>query len=315
MTQEPPEDSTKKQFQIYDSSLKVWISQQASTILPLLLPGTTYEDTLNVELVPPAMRVDKVFKVLYHGEEHVLDVEFESGRDSKLKSRLLVYNAKLYHEHGLPVLTIVMYPFRTPVAKSPLCILSRKKPILTFHFKTLPLFRLNAEEIVRQQHTCMYPLIPAMQNVDANLMYHIVQALTEIYRDDKETLHQQYTCIQVLLSRTGTITREEKVKIKERLHMFQELFDGSPLIQEIRKVSHDQGLEEGIRQERQESIQNLQTLIVKAVQDKYPFLSEYARKQVIHFNSPEDLNSVILKIMHTSSPNTIRDILGAETGI
>ena len=97
--------------------------------------------------------------------------------------------------------------------------------------------------------------------------------------------------------------------------MFQELFDGSPLIQEIRKVSHDQGLEEGIRQERQESIQNLQTLIVKAVQDKYPFLSEYARKQVIHFNSPEDLNSVILKIMHTSSPNTIRDILGAETGI
>lgn len=308
MTQKPPNDSTKQLFQMYDSSLKTWISQQPSTILPVLLPGTTYEATLNVEVVPPAMRVDKVFKVLYHGEEHVLDVEFESGRDSQLKSRLLVYNAKLYHDHGLPVLTIVMYPFSTTVAKSPLRILSQKKPILTFHFKTLPLFRLDAEEIVRQQHACMYPLVPAMQNVDADLMYHVMQELTEIHRDDKETLHQQYTCIQVLLNRTRTITRAEKVKIKGRLHMFQELFDESPLIQEIRKTS----LEKGIQQERLESIQHLQMLIVNAVQDRYPDLAAFAQQQVSHFSKPEKLDKIILQLMDKPDANAIRDILKVE---
>ena len=121
------------------------------------------------------MRVGKVFKVLYHGQEHVLDVEFESGRDGRLRSRLLVYNAKLYHDYGLPVLTIVMYPFSKTVAKSPLCILSQEKPILTFHFKTLPLFTLDAEEIVSQRLTCMYPLVPAMRNVNADLMYQVMQ--------------------------------------------------------------------------------------------------------------------------------------------
>ena len=58
--------------------------------------------------------------------------------------------------------------------------------------------------------------------------------------------------------------------------MFQELFDGSPLIRKIRKVSHDQGLKQGVHQGRQESIQNMQVLIVKAIQDKYPALAEFA---------------------------------------
>jgi hypothetical protein len=310
VTQEPQKDSSNQQFQLYDSSFKDWISQQAPAILPVLLPGAIYEQTLDVEIARPPMRVDKIFKVLYYGEEHVLHVEFESGYDNQLKSRLLVYNASLYHDHHLPVLTIVMYPFRTTVAKSPLRILSQKKPILTFLFKTLPLFTLDAEEIVRQRHACMYPLIPAMKKANANLMYQVMQELTEIYRDDKETLRQHYICMQVLLSRTRTITRAEKVKIKERLHMFQELFDGSPLIQEIRKVSHDQGREEGIQQ----GIQNLQVLLIEAVQAKYPDLAEFARQQASHFNKPENLNRILLQIMNAPDANTVHGILEGETG-
>jgi hypothetical protein len=45
--------------QVYDSSLKEWIFQQTPVILPLLLPGAIYEQTLTVELIRPTVRMDK----------------------------------------------------------------------------------------------------------------------------------------------------------------------------------------------------------------------------------------------------------------
>ena len=48
-------------------------------ILPVLLPGAVYEKTLNVETIRSPTRADKVFKVLYSGEEHILHLEFEGG--------------------------------------------------------------------------------------------------------------------------------------------------------------------------------------------------------------------------------------------
>ena len=98
--------SRKKKPQKYDTCLKDWVDLQAGDILPVLLPGTTYGETLNVEISRSMMRADRVFKVLYGGEEHVLHLEFETGTDRDLRSRLLVYNSVLYRDYKLPVIKI-----------------------------------------------------------------------------------------------------------------------------------------------------------------------------------------------------------------
>src|SRR5437763_10547954 len=138
--------SPSKKPQKYDTSFKDWVDQQAHDILPLLLPGATYEKTLTVEIIRSVMRADKVFKILYCGEEHILHLEFETKSDRKLRSRLLVYNSVLYQDYQLPVITIVVYPFKVEPAVSPLRITSDKKEVLTFHFRTLSLFTLEAEQ-------------------------------------------------------------------------------------------------------------------------------------------------------------------------
>jgi hypothetical protein len=46
-----PEPKPLSRQQPYDTTLKDWISKQAAAILPLLLPGASYETTLNVELI------------------------------------------------------------------------------------------------------------------------------------------------------------------------------------------------------------------------------------------------------------------------
>jgi hypothetical protein len=147
-----------------------------------------------------------VFKILYYGEEHILHLEFETGSDGDLPSRLLVYNAVLYRDYKLPVITIVVYPFPVEQAESPLEIKSNGEELLTFRFRTLPLFTLDAEQFVQEHRACMYPLLPAMNGVHAEVM----QELTELYRDDEITLAQQFTWMKILLERTSTVTSLEK---------------------------------------------------------------------------------------------------------
>jgi len=141
----------QKQPQSYDSSLKALVQQQAPDMLPLFLPGVVYEETLNVEVIRPTMRVDKVYKVGYRGTEHILHLEFESGADSHMCSRLLAYNSMLYLDHRLPVISMIIYPFRTKMAESPLLVMSGEEAIVTFNFLKLPLFQQDAEYYVRHE--------------------------------------------------------------------------------------------------------------------------------------------------------------------
>lgn len=54
----PKRRRQQSQAQAYDTTLKTWVQEQARYILPVFLPGAMYEETLNVEIIRPAMRVD-----------------------------------------------------------------------------------------------------------------------------------------------------------------------------------------------------------------------------------------------------------------
>jgi hypothetical protein len=285
--------------QVYDTSFKDWITQQAPAILPVLLPGAKYEATLDIEIIRPPMRVDKVFKILYHGKEKILHLEFEAKYDSQLKSRLLVYNAVLHRDHRLPVITIVVYPFRVTKAVPPL----RIPKILTFHFKTLALFELDAEDFVRQHHASMYPLLPTMNNVHADLIDQVTQELAELHRDDEATLSQQIFWLKLLLERTDTVPDIEKEQIKERLSMFDQLFEESPMIQKLRQQYFEQG-----------EMRTLQRTLINIVRTRYPDLAELAQQQAGRFDKPDVLELLIQQVVATPDANTARWLLESSTG-
>ncbi len=259
--------------------------------------------------------MDKVFKMMYHEEEHILHLEFETGYDKQLPSRLLAYNAGLYRDYHLPVITIVVYPFEVTMAVPPLCIKSSKDTILTFQFKTLSLFTLDAEDVVREQHTAMYPLLPTMQNVHANLVAQAMQELAELYRDNEVTLGQQLIWMELLLERTGTVADVEKGQIKERLNMFDELWEKSPTIQKMREQYRMQGVEQGIERGLEQGLQALQRSLVNVVRAKYPDLAELAQQQAPHFNKPDTLEMLIQQVVLAPNASTARKMLQSGTEI
>jgi hypothetical protein len=144
--QKPESESgqERKQNQPYDSSTKGILHKNGPDLIPYLLPGATYLETLNIEVVRPTMRADRVYRVIYRGQEHILHLEFQTSYDRNLPARLLAYNSILYQDYQLPVITVVIYTFETTIAISPLVISSDEEEIISFNFRTLLLFEDNA---------------------------------------------------------------------------------------------------------------------------------------------------------------------------
>lgn len=280
--------------QRFDTSFKAWIRAHPRDILPQLLPGVTYVDTLDVEIIRSTMRADKVFKVIYNGEEAILEIEFESGTDSDLPSRLLTYNAVLYQEHKLPVITIVVYPFRVTIAKSPLQVSLGDSSILTFHFQVLPLFQLGAEQFVHKHIVCMYPLLPTMQSVNHEMIKQVMDELIALYREDEVTLADQLVWMSLLLERTDTIPAQEKSEIERQLHMYDQLWEESPRIRQERARARLRGAQE---------------MFVNIISARFPALTELAKQQAEQANSPNALNKLARKVVTAPDEDAVRRLL------
>src|ERR1700692_1712185 len=118
----------RKQPQIFDATMKGLIEQQAPQMLPYLVEGVTYQETLNIEIIRPTMRADRVYRINYQQQPHILNLEFQTSDDANLPARLLVYWSVLYQDYSLPVISVIIYPFSTTVARPPLRVISGKHP-------------------------------------------------------------------------------------------------------------------------------------------------------------------------------------------
>jgi hypothetical protein len=284
----------QEQQQPFDATFKAWIKEQAPEILPLLLPGATYVEEIDVEVIKPTMRVDRVFRIIYQGKQYILHIEFESGPGNDMPARLLVCNALLYYQYKLPVISIIIYPFRTKMVESPLRVTKEEQELLTFHFLTLPLFELEAERYVREHALCMYPLLPTMQGADHRLIKQAMDELVAHYQNNEAMLAQQFVWMELLLERTDTISLEEKDEIWKELKMYDPLWEESPRVQRTRAES---------------AIQTAQRMLILFVKLRFPDLAELAEEQLIQIKSLDALNFLAQKVYTAPDEETVRWLL------
>jgi hypothetical protein len=92
-----------------------------------------------------------------------------------------------------------------------------------------------------------------------------------------------------------------ELHMKERLNMFEQLFNESPTIQKIR----EQYLVKG----RQEGLLALQDLLVTNVQARYPDLTELARASAGRSNELNALKLLIGQVMTAPNADAVRGLL------
>src|SRR5436309_2778375 len=307
---QPDESNTKAEpqpAQQYDASLKDLIEQQAAAILPFFLPGAVYERTLNVEMIRPAVRADKVFLINYKGKKRILHLEFETGADKYMDARMLAYNAIMFHQYHLPVISILIYPFKTTMAQPPLIIENEGELLIHFNFAVLPLFTLDAEQYVRAHATCIYPLLPAMEGVTHELMQQVMNELAELYREDETTLAQQYAWIKLLLERSGTVPLEEKSKIMEVLNMFDHLWNESPMVKKMKEESEARGVAIGeARGKAEGALQVSREILINLVKARFPSLADLAQQKAAQMSNVEAIKLLMQQIATANDENIAR---------
>lgn len=100
---------------LYDTALKSLMEDHAAEIIPELLPGAVLLNEANVKLASSTIRADLVYFIKLDGEPCVLDLELQTGVDSDMPFRMLLYHVGLYNKYHMPVISMAMYPFETAI--------------------------------------------------------------------------------------------------------------------------------------------------------------------------------------------------------
>ncbi len=302
MARSKRKEPTQAQQQVYDNFLKSLFEGREKDILPYFLPDVEYLETLDIEVHRTTLRVDRVYKVMHEERLHIVDIEFETGSHPNMAARLLDYHAYLYRKYELPVISIIIYPFRTKMAVSPLREVSGKKELLIFHFRMLPLWELKAERYLNEHAVLIYSLLPTMEGANTQLLGKAIDEMIEYYQDDQTTLAQELRWMGIVLRRADTVPFVEKRQIEERLNMYDDLFEKDPKMQRIRAESKAEGRAEGraegeargeAKGEAKGKAEGLQLALVTVIEERFPPLAELVQEKITRIDQARCPQTVV----------------------
>lgn len=306
MARKASEEASQEQQQPYDNLLKSLLEGQEKQMLPYFVPGAEYLETLNVEAIRTPLRVDRVYLVKHKGRKKIVHLEFESGPNNDMAARLLDYHAYLFRKYKLPVKSIIVYPFPTKMAESPLREEDEDGEIVIFHFRTLPLWHLQAEQYVHNHEIVMYALLPTMEGVDAPLLHKAIDEMVEYYKGNDTKLAQELRWMGIVLRRVKSISHAAKREIEKRLNMWDDLMEKDPKMRKIRRESEAKGRAKG----RTEGlVEGLRQAVITAVRLRFPHLIELARQRVALINKPDKLNLLLDQIENAPDEPAVRSLL------
>lgn len=298
-------------------------------------------EVLNVEVLRAPLRVDRVYKIKYEDEDAILDLEFESGGDGKIASRLLSYHAYYLDKFDLPVFTVVVYLFPASIAQSPFEEKCGKKKLLKFYFRQLCLWKLNANYFVRRHIVSMYALLPTMQGVNQDILLAAIDELSEYYAGNEVQLAHHLKWLGVMLRRSETVSMDDKEPVQERLDMWDNLLEQDEYLQKFidrkaekkaeeiaekkaeeiaeKKVgkAEEKGMQQGIEKgkvmgETEGELKASRSFVLDIVAMRFPSLTEMAKRRVQKIDKPANLRQIATGIAIAPDEKTALQVLMSE---
>lgn len=280
---------TTSRQQPYDSSLKALLAENAATILPIFIKGAVFINELDVELLSPARRADRVFLIQLEGQQCIVDMEIQSSVDKTIVTRLLLYRSQLRHKYQMPVISMVIYPFEMALPESPFEEKVGTQKLLEYHFEVVALFKIQAHQYVQQHAIDMYALLPTMQGFDIELLSQALEEMRQAYQDDEAKLARQLLWMGILLQRSTSIPVDTKLEIQRRFNMFDQLLEEDPRVIQLMAEREARGRMEG----KAEGIaEGKAALITTLIATRFPSITEEIRQKLPLVRRSEDLDTI-----------------------
>jgi hypothetical protein len=297
-----------KQIPEYDCSLKALFGDEATEILPILVPGARMLHDHNIEIDRSQLKADLVYNVMYRELPHILNMELQTDEDEDMHLRLLQYHTNLHAKYKKPVLSVVLYPFEEKVPVPPYREMSGDEELMVWKYRVIGLYNMVAEQFRRQQMFCMYSLLPAMKGVDAGMLIQTLQEMKQYYTP--EAMKHHLDRFWKMLQKSITISKEDKSRVEEELRMqFDWFIDTVPevieRVQQAEKRGEVKGKAEGlvegeVRGVTKGELQALRQVTLTIVQDRFPDLMDFAQAEVSVIKQPALLHKLIRELHQAS---------------
>lgn len=305
-----------KKIPEYDCSLKALFGDEAAEILPILVPGTQMLHDHNIEIDRSQLRADLVYNVRYIGLPHILNMELQTDEDEDMHLRLLQYHVNLHAKYDKPVLSVVLYPFEKNVPVPPYREMSGDEELLTWKYRVLGLYKMEAEQFRHQRMFCMYSLLPAMNGVNAGMLIQTLQDMKQYYIPEQMKHHLNR--FWKMLQKSITITKEDRLLVEKELKMqFDWFIDTVPevieRVEQAEKRGEIKGEVKGKVEGRVEGeLQALRRTVMRMVQARFPTLSTFAQVQVNGITLSAQLDKLVLDLMQAPDEITAFRLLAGN---
>lgn len=287
-----------QEHQPYDRALKSLFGDEAAEILPRLVEGVTLVSEQNIEIDRSTLRADLVYNVLYEGEPHILSLELQTGADKDMPTRMLTYHVGLLVKHGLPIISVILYPFETTLPESPFMEKSGTKELLRFHYRVLAIWEQDAQQIVQESIIQMYTFLPAMKNANVQLLLQAIREMEQYYTRDRFINH--LSRFRVILNRSTSLSEKEKQMVNDTIYEYDSLLDNDPDIQ--KKVA------EG---ETRGETRGAQKIVTTLVEVRFPTLVEVAQERIVSIQNVDMLNQLAKQIFTAQDEQTALWVLNS----
>lgn len=189
-------------------------------------------------------------------------------------------------------------------AESPLREMSGWEELLAFRFRVLRLWKLSAQQFVREHIVSMYAFLPTMQGADEVLLKQAIDELIEYYKHDDTRLARELRWLGILLRRTETVPLDDKRKVQERLDMWDSLIEQDPKMKQIRAQSKAEGEAKG-------ELKASQIMVLDLIEVRFPQLIGPAKQSVKRIKKLEALRQLAKQIAVAPDEATARQVLSS----
>ncbi len=283
---------SQQETQLYDRALKSLLGDEALEILPQLIDDVVLLGEQNIEIDRSTLKADLVYNVLRKDNPCILSLELQTGYDKNMPMRLLKYHVGLHDKHKLPVISVVMYLFNTSIPESPYLETDGDEIILTFHFRVLRLWTLDAQHFVKNRIIAMYTLLPAMQNVSASLLIEAVSELKNRYTSAQFGEH--LARLRTILDRSTTLSEQEKKIVEEQIQEYNSLIEGSSFFQQ---------------KSVEASVRGAQEIVTIIVDTRFPDLAELAQQRVTLVRDISSLGQLAKQLVAAPNETVVKELL------
>jgi len=287
------EGPTKKDAHPFDNLVKALFGKDGAQIVPELIEGAEVTSAENVELDRSKLKADLIYRGpygLYKRQDAVYDFEIQTGPDSNLIYRLLLYLAALYEHYRCLIVCVIIYLFRCSVVKSPHIMQCDEdgEAILTVKFRVICLWEMDPEPIVAKHLLPFYIFLPAMNDPSVDLLKQALKEMAHHY--NRAELGYRFTWFSYMLRRTDMVSDQDKEIIEgviKMLYGYEEIIQDDPVIQNLLAQRE---LEGEARGEARGKIENMRESILSILNIRFSStLAAKAQPAVMSMQDYEDL--------------------------